>query len=127
MRDKDETVRKQELVADYLQLLHRIEKCQKEREDTLNRTFWEYKNLNIGELEDTETRFSRLFPERRAYPSAFMASSLGFNKSSMQLKYNEVLTRFHLDRKPRAATLTSALHYERLKILITKYYELLKK
>lgn len=114
-------------LEDFVEMLRNVGDDRRRRAAAMDQMFWEYNNLNIGEFEDTDTRYARAVPERRAYPNAFLASSLGFNKSSMQSRYNEVLHKFGLERKPRVATLKNALHYERMKVLIIKYYDLLKK
>lgn len=122
---KDEQIQK--TLETFIEILRNVDKFQKGRADSLNRMFWEYNNLNINEFEDTETKYQKIIPDKRSYANAFMASSLGFNKSTMQVKYNEILHRFKLDRRPQVASLRNALHYEKLKVLIIKYYELLKK
>ncbi len=118
---------KKNILINFVKLLYDIEDLQNRRDKILDNMFWEYNNLNIHEFEDTITKFRRYFPERRSYPSAFLASSLGFNKSNYFSKYNEILQKFNLHRKPRVPTLKNALHFERLKILLIKYFDLLKK
>lgn len=113
-------------VAAVVDLLGRIPQLQSRRSNALYTQFWEYEHLNIGQFEDTEAKCHRLIPEKRSYPSAFIATSLGFTKSSMQVKYNNILAKFHLDSRPVAATLRVALLYERLKYLLIKYYEVQK-
>lgn len=83
--------------------------------------------MNIDRFEDSETKFMKYVPERRTYPNAFLTSSLGFTKSSMQIKYNNILSKFGLDIRPRSNTLENALLFERLKLLIVKYYDMQKK
>lgn len=111
----------------FIGILGSVEQDKERRAASLDRMFWEYNNLNINEFEDTETKFAKIVAEKRTYPPAFVASSLGFNKSTMQVKYNDVLMRFGLERRPVVASLRNALHYEKLKIMIIKYYECLRK
>lgn len=111
----------------FIGILGSAEQDKERRAASLDRMFWEYNNLNINEFEDTETKFAKIVAEKRTYPPAFVASSLGFNKSTMQVKYNDVLMRFGLERRPVVASLRNALHYEKLKIMIIKYYECLRK
>ncbi|KAI4291657.1 hypothetical protein PAPHI01_0931 [Pancytospora philotis] len=114
-------------VEEYIEILANVESLRKERNGSLSRMFWELRGLNVDEFEDGETKYQKIVPEKRTYSSTFMASSLGFNKSTIQAKYTEFLQRFHLERRPRVATLRNALHFEKLKFLIIKYFELIRR
>ena len=107
----------------YAGLLRDIKRHWGQRSAALDELFWEFQHMNIWRFEDRETRLARICPERRAYPSSFFGSSLGFNRSSMHSRYNEVLNKFDLGRRPRVATLENSLLYEKLKLLMIKYYE----
>ncbi|KAI5170293.1 hypothetical protein PAEPH01_1312 [Pancytospora epiphaga] len=120
-------VKVQKTLDDFLKILINIKSYKEGRRRSLNRMFWEYNNLNVNEFEDNETRYRRIVHEKRPYPGAFFASSLGFTKSTMQVKYGDLLRRYKLDRRPAVASLKNSLHYEKLKHLIIKYFELLKK
>lgn len=119
--------KKKEILSDFIELVDNIKQYKEDRKKALDIMFWEYNNINIHDFEDSITKFRRHFPDRRAYPSAFLASSLGFNKSNFSNKHNEFLQKFKLYKKPRVATLKNGLHFEKLKIILIKYMELMKK
>jgi len=112
----------QETVNEFVDLVRNIDGLRR-RNSFINRMFWEYNNININELEDTEMKYKRIVSEKKSYPSAFLASSLGFNKGNLNSRYLQILNAFGLDKKPRAPSLRNALAFEKLKLLIIKYFD----
>lgn len=115
------------LTENYEKSIENLSLWKKKRICVLNRIFWEFNNINIDEFEDLDSKFIKLIPEKRVYPNAFLASSLGFSKSSLDSRHTSILHKFNLENKPRVPSLKNALHFERLKLLMNKYFDKNKK
>ncbi|KAI5151997.1 hypothetical protein ENBRE01_2491 [Enteropsectra breve] len=120
------TSKARKVVHSFVHLLREIEERAKARQEVLNTAFWEFNNLNTNMLVDNSYKYKKYITERKSYPNAFLASSLGFTKSSILAKHMEILGKFGLDRIPREATLKNGILFERLKNLILKYFEVKK-
>lgn len=112
-----------EAVREFIDVLRRIKDIKCMRKDALERMFWEYNNCNVNLFEDRESKIQKYLPEKIVYPKAFLASNLGFNRSTMDPKYMEILNRFKLGKKSSSGSIRNAVHFEILKHLIIKYYE----
>lgn len=111
----------------YLKILKDIKNLKSKRESILNNHLYEFNNYNIHKLEDKDTKISRLTGRSFTYPNTFLASSLGFNRSSWNKKYEEILKKFGLKKKLKYQTFRNMKEFEKLKYLIIKYYETIKK
>lgn len=120
---KDTNEEQVETLSDFIDILKNIKKIRRRREESLDRMFWEYNNYNIDRFEDRESKIQKHLPDNLVHPKAFLASNLGFNRSSMDPKYSEILNRFKLDKRSSSGSMRNALHYETLKRLIIKYFE----
>ena len=107
----------------FVNILRDIGNIRKRREQSLERMFWEYNNFNIDLFEDKESKIQKYISETSTYPKAFLASNLGFNRSTMDPKFNDILNKFKLDRKSNSGSMRNALHYEILKKLLLRYFE----
>lgn len=114
------------VVREFISVLRRIRGIRHMRKHALERMFWEYNNCNVNLFEDRESKIQKYLPEKIAYPRAFLASNLGFNRSTMDPKYMEVLGMFKLGKKSSSGSIRNALHFETLKHLIIKYYDKIK-
>lgn len=110
-------------LQEFIKILQNIKRIRKRRSDSLSRMFWEYENYNIDLFEDRESKIQKYLTDSTTHPKALLASNLGFNRSSMESKYSEILNKFKLDRRATSGSIRNALHYETLKRLIIKYFE----
>lgn len=124
MENDEET---KHLIENYEKSIESLNLWKKKRASVLNRIFWELNNINIDEFEDLDSKFIKLIPEKRVYPNTFLASSLGFSKSSLDSRHTSILHKFNLENKPKVASLKNSLHFERLKLLMNKYLDKNKK
>ncbi|KAM0680446.1 hypothetical protein GINT2_001506 [Glugoides intestinalis] len=123
---KDTNEEQVETLSNFIDILKNIKKIRKRREESLDTMFWEYNNYNIDRFEDRESKIQKHLPDNLVHTKAFLASNLGFNRSSMDPKYIEILNRFKLDKRSSSGSMRNALHYETLKRLIIKYFEMKK-
>ncbi len=124
--EKDENVEQAKTLEEFIKMIKNIKEITKRRKESLDRLFWEYNNCNINLFEDKESKIQKYIPEIASRPKAFLASNLGFNRSSMDSKYSDILNRFKIDRRSSSGSMRNALHYETLKKLIIKYFEVKK-
>lgn len=117
---KDEEV---ETLKEFVEILKNVGNRRKRRAESLERMFWEYGNYNIDLFEDKESKIQKYIQEASTYPKAFLASNLGFNRSTMDPKFNEILGKFKLDKRSTSGSIRNALHYEVLKKLLLRYFE----
>lgn len=110
-------------LGDFIRILKDIRSMKKRRNESLDRMFWEYNNYNVDLFEDRESKMQKYLTDAVVRPKAFLASNLGFNRSSMDSKYSEILNKFKLDRRSTSGSIRNAFHYETLKRLIIKYFE----
>lgn len=123
---KEERKEQVEVLKSFIEILQDVKKMRKRRKATLDRVFWEYNNYNVDLFEDRESKIQKYLTEQITHPRAFLASNLGFNRSSMESKYNEILNKFKLDKRSMSGSIRNAFHYEILKRLIIKYFEMKK-
>lgn len=123
----DEGKQPEDVLRDFINILGNIKQTVKNRKKALDRMFWEYNNCNVDLFEDRESKIQKYIPQKPVYPRAFLASNLGFNRSTMDSKYMEILNKFKLEKKSSSGSIRNALHYEILKHLIIKYFERSKK
>lgn len=123
---KDYKFKDDPIIDNYVEVINNIKELRSTRTDIINRHFYELYNYNIDDLEDRDSRISRLVSRSFTYPNSFLASSLGFNRTTWNKKYEEILNKFDLGKKPKHQTLRSMLMFERLKYLIIKYFEMKK-
>ena len=112
-----------ETLEKFVDILRNIGKQRKRREESINRMFWEYQNFNVDMFEDRESKIQKYMQEAPSYPKAFLASNIGFNRSTMDPRFNEILNKFKLDRKSNSGSIRNALHFEVLKKLLLRYFE----
>lgn len=113
-------------LRDFVKILQNIREIRSNRDDCVERLFWEFKNCNVDLFEDFDSKIKKYLPEKISYPKAFLASNISFNRSSMDPKYSDVLNKFRLDRRSNSGSLRNALHFDIFKNLIIKYFEKLK-
>lgn len=113
-------------VREFIDILRSIRDVRDMRRQSLERMFWEYNNCNVDLFEDRESKIQKYLPEKLVYPKAFLASNLGFNRSTMDSKYMEILSRFKLGKKSTSGSIRNAVHFETLKHLIMKYFDKIK-
>ncbi|EOB14419.1 hypothetical protein NBO_28g0058 [Nosema bombycis CQ1] len=111
----------------FLNLLEKVEELSSKRKQILERHFYELTKYNIDDLEDRDSIITRIVGKAPSHPNAFLASSLGFTKSSWNKKYENMFLKFGLDRKLKHSTYRNMLHFEKLKLLVIKYHEVNKK
>lgn len=121
--ERDEAKEQADTLRDFIKILQDIGKIRKRRAESLRRMFWEYENYNIDLFEDRESKIQKYLPEYISRPKAFLASNLGFNRSSMENKFTEILAKFKLDKRSMSGSMRNAIHYETLKRLIIKYFD----
>lgn len=112
-----------QILREFIDILRNIRHVRDMRKQSLERMFWEYNNCNVDLFEDRESKIQKYLPEKMVYPKAFLVSNLGFNRSTMDSKYMEILNRFKLGKKSTSGSIRNALHFETLKYLIIKYFE----
>lgn len=118
---------KEYIIKEFLKELKNVEIYKKNRQSILNMMFWEYENHNTHLFEDKDTKIYKIIPEKRTYHNSFLGSSLGFNKSTLEPKYIDILHKFDLDKKPMIPSPKNCIEFEKLKYLIIKFFELNKK
>ena len=123
MDGNDENADQIHTIKEFIEILRNIKQIRNRRDDSLNKMFWEYNNYNIDLFEDKESKMQKYIADTPPRPKAFLASNLGFNRSSMETKYTDILNKFKLDRRSTSGSMRNALHYETLKKLIIKYFE----
>ncbi|CAD24908.1 hypothetical protein [Encephalitozoon cuniculi GB-M1] len=111
------------VVRKYLKVLNSIESIRKDRNDVLSIYFNEVCTYNIDDLEDRSAVVKRLINREFTYPNAFLASSLGFNKTTWSRDYEKTLKEIGMDKRPKYSTLRNMLLFEKLKWLIIRYHE----
>ncbi|KMV66692.1 hypothetical protein M970_010200 [Encephalitozoon cuniculi EcunIII-L] len=111
------------VVRKYLKVLNSIESIRKDRNDVLSIYFNEVFTYNIDDLEDRSAVVKRLINREFTYPNAFLASSLGFNKTTWSRDYEKTLKEIGMDKRPKYSTLRNMLLFEKLKWLIIRYHE----
>lgn len=111
-----------ETLLDFIEILRNIRNIRERRRISLERMFWEYNNYNVDLFEDRDSKIKKYAAEA-SYPKAFLASNLGFNRSSMDPKYTDILNKFKLEKKSMSGSIRNAIHFETLKRLIIKYFE----
>jgi len=124
--ENNETKEQAETLKEFVTILQNIKRIRARRSESLSRMFWEYENYNVDLFEDRESKIQKYLADTVSHPKALLASNLGFNRSSMENKYSEVLNKFKLDRRSMSGSIRNALHYETLKRLIIKYFEVKK-
>lgn len=124
--ENGENIDQENTIKEFIEILKNIKQMRKRREDSLSRMFWEYGNYNIDLFEDKESKMQKYLADTPTRPKAFLATNLGFNRSSMETKYTDILNKFKLDRRSTSGSMRNALHYETLKKLIIKYFEVKK-
>ncbi|AFM97649.1 hypothetical protein EHEL_010240 [Encephalitozoon hellem ATCC 50504] len=107
----------------YLEILNNIESIRRDRDDVLSAHFNEVNIYNINELEDRNAVIRRLINKELTYPNAFLASSLGFNKTTWNRDYERTLREVGMYKRPRYSTLRNMLLFEKLKWLVVRYHE----
>jgi hypothetical protein len=107
----------------YIAFLNDIEGIRKRRNEIVLKHFNELLTCNIDYLEDKQALINRIISKDLVYPSAFLASSLGFNRSSWQQGYEKILSEVGMHKRPKYSTLRNMLLFEKLKWLIIRYYE----
>ncbi|WUR03881.1 uncharacterized protein VNE69_06194 [Vairimorpha necatrix] len=114
-------------VEKYVDLIKNVDNLRSKRESIINRHFYELYNYNIDKLEDRDGRISRIIGKTFTYPNSFLASSLGFNRTTWAKKYEEILGKFDLSKKLQYQTLRNMVLFEKLKLLIIKYNDIQRK
>ncbi|ORD93405.1 hypothetical protein ECANGB1_2318 [Enterospora canceri] len=117
----------EKLFREYFKELRRVSEYRKNRKKLLNMIFWEYENYNMDKFEDRDAKIYKIISEKKNYPNSFLGSSLGFTKSTMDSRYQEVLNKFRLDKRPQVASPRNCLEFEKLKFLLVKLFEFKKK
>ncbi|KAF9761600.1 hypothetical protein NGRA_2531 [Nosema granulosis] len=112
---------------DLVNLLDEIEDLSSSRNRILERHFYELIRYNIDDLEDRDSMIIRITGKEPTHPNAFLASSLGFSRSTWNKKYENLMSKFGLGKKLKHQTFRNMKHFEKLKMLISKYFELTKK
>lgn len=107
----------------YLEIVDDIESMSRDRERVLLAHFNEVRTYNIDDLEDRDAVIKRLVNREFVYPNAFLASSLGFNKTTWSREYEKMLREVGMYRRPRYSTLRSMLLFEKLKWLVIRFHE----
>lgn len=111
------------LVEKYVEVINNIEDLAVKRNSILNRHFYELQHYNIDKLEDRDGRIVRILGKPFTYPNAFLASSLGFSRTTWIKKYEDILAKFGLTKKLQYQTLRNMVLFEKLKLLVFKYFE----
>ncbi|AFN82362.1 hypothetical protein EROM_010170 [Encephalitozoon romaleae SJ-2008] len=111
------------VICRYLEILNSIESIRRDRDDVLSTHFNELSTYNINELEDRNAVIRRLINKEFTYPSAFLASSLGFNKTTWNRDYERTLREIGMYKRPKYSTLRNMLLFEKLKWLVIRYHE----
>ncbi|EEQ81923.1 hypothetical protein NCER_101468 [Vairimorpha ceranae BRL01] len=125
---KDQSSNKYSPIAEsYAKLIRNIRELKSTRDSIINRHFYELYHYNIDELEDRDVRIKRLIGKSTSYPNSFLASSLGFNRTTWVKKYEEILGKFDLGKKPKYLTMRNMMLFEKLKLLVIKYFNSKKK
>lgn len=112
-----------ETLKTFIEILKNIGEIRKRRTDSLDRMFWEYNNYNIDLFEDKESKIQKYLNDAPIYPKAFLASNLGFNRSTMDPRFNDVLSKFKLEKRSTSGSIRNALHFETLKKLLIRYFD----
>ncbi|ADM10889.1 uncharacterized protein Eint_010250 [Encephalitozoon intestinalis ATCC 50506] len=110
-------------IQKYCEILNNIESIRRDRDDVLSTHFNEVCTYNISDLEDRAAVIRRLINKELVYPNAFLASSLGFNKTTWNRDYEKTLREIGMYKRPKYSTLKNMLLFEKLKWLIIRYHE----
>ncbi|KAI5179574.1 hypothetical protein NEOKW01_0037 [Nematocida sp. AWRm80] len=97
------------------------------RDTIINRHFGEL-NITVN-LEEQEKLLliNEYINKDFVYPSVFLGSSLGFNKNNWNKNIEKVLEQFNIKQKPVYGVKENCLLFEKLKYLILKYIDTIKK
>lgn len=112
---------------DLINLLEEIEELSSTRQGILERHFYELINYNMEDLEDRDAMIIRIIGKEPTHPNAFLASSLGFSRSTWNKKYESLLSKFGLGKNLKHQTLRNMQLFEKLKFLVVRYFEITKK
>ncbi|KAL6122347.1 hypothetical protein NUSPORA_00650 [Nucleospora cyclopteri] len=115
------------IFKEFLSELLQVEKYREDRKKLLDVMFWEYANYNIHLFEDRDTKIYKYITDKRNYPNSFLGSTMGFNKTTMDNKYLDILSKFKLGKKPAIPSPNNCIEFEKLKLLIIKLYEMRNK
>jgi hypothetical protein len=110
-------------LADFVNILANIKEIRKARKECLNSIFWEFNNCNIDQFEDIESKIKKYISEKITYPRSFLASNIGFNRSTMEPRFSDILNKFKLDKRSTSGSIRNALHFDVLKHLILKHFD----
>ncbi|KAH9412128.1 hypothetical protein HK407_01g00190 [Ordospora pajunii] len=116
-----------EAIHKYVQMLNSVETIWKDRRRVMSMHFGELYIYNIDDLEDKSATVKRLINREVSYPNAFLASSLGFNKTTWSRDYERTLREIGVDKRPVHTTLRTMLLFEKLKWLVVSYHEMKNK
>lgn len=107
----------------YIAVLNSIEHIRAARHHVLLTHFNELCTYNIDGLEDREAVIKRIVNKDLAYPGAFLASSLGFNRMTWHRDYEKILSELGMYKRPKFSTLRNMLQFEKLKWLVIRLHE----
>lgn len=107
----------------YIEILNSIESITEARRGVLMNHFNELCTYNIDDLEDRHAVIKRIVNKELTYPNAFLASSLGFNRTTWHRDYEKTLSDIGMYKRPKYGTLRNMLLFEKLKWLIIRLNE----
>lgn len=111
------------IVRKYVEVLNNIESIRASRQSILQTHLNELCTYNIDDLEDRNAVIKRIISRELTYPSAFLASSLGFNRTTWNREYEKTLNDIGMCKRPKYSTLRNMVLFEKLKWLIIRFHE----